>query len=298
MVNTFSPILIYHATYTQRPDDMKDRLHDVHPDTMLEQVLWLKEHYDIVTVDAWFKAKSKAGLACITFDDAYDCTFSEALPRLLEHNIPSTVFLNGSTFGGEIFWRDKIRLLINGGHVEKFLEFAQETQGSTLGLNSSQFYRLTKAPQNNSKRIAEVISRFLAHTGLDRKLINHCAQSTKALTDHPLVTYGNHTVNHYVLASITESEQQYEIVHNQKLLETMPIRRSNIFAIPFGGTDTVNVATGKAVKKAGHSGALYCHSRLNRVSECLTLGPVPAADRLLAPPSLHSLQGIFQTQTD
>ena len=131
MSTTHSPIIIYHATYPVRPADMQNKLHDVHPDIMEAQIDWLAKYFDIVPVDDWFAAVDRAGLACVTFDDAYECTFSDALPRLIERNIPSTVFLNGSTFQGKIFWRDMVRLLINSGQVEAFLDNLQ-TAAPTL----------------------------------------------------------------------------------------------------------------------------------------------------------------------
>ena len=63
------------------------------------------------------------------------------------------------------------------------------------------------------------------------------------LINNEYVSYGNHTYNHYVLSSLTEQEQYYEINHNMKLLKKLNINLSKVFAFPFGGMNDYNKLT-------------------------------------------------------
>ncbi|MEO7841426.1 MAG: polysaccharide deacetylase family protein, partial [Anaerolineales bacterium] len=56
----------------------------------------------------------------------------------------------------------------------------------------------------------------------------------KQLASDPLVTIGAHTVNHYVLSSLSIDEVQFEIVESRRMLEAKLDKQIEHFSYPFG----------------------------------------------------------------
>ena len=75
--------------------------------------------------------------------------------------------------------------------------------------------------------------------------------STKCITIIPnkylikdtLVSYGNHTSNHYLLSSLNKQEQYEEIFKCKDYLNKQNVNKSEVFSIPFGGMNSYNKDT-------------------------------------------------------
>jgi peptidoglycan/xylan/chitin deacetylase (PgdA/CDA1 family) len=262
------PVLLYHATFSIPPDDLGKDLHNVAPEVFRKHCLWLKKHYSVVSLDELAEAKSRHGLAAISFDDAYRCIFTEAWPILSELELPATVFVNGCTLKGKPFWRDKVRLIINRGWVVEFENFCQGMEKDA----GQEFYRYTKNPRNNSRIVDSLLDEFLASRDVKLCEMQYCASGPDELVRDPLITYGNHTENHYVMSSLTRDEQRLEIEQTQKALETIEgINLSSLFSVPFGANPDLNDDTLMVALEAGYTSLVMSRSRLN-LSPCKHLG--------------------------
>jgi len=209
-------------------------LHNVAPDTLAEQLEALKHHFEIVSVDEFAAARSRKGLAAVSFDDGYQCVLDEGLPVFEALQVPFTIYVNGSSFEGQTFWRDKVRFIAERGLVEAFEKFMT----GIINPGKRRFYRYTKDPLNNSLHVVDQIDRFLDECGLTTEVQTqhrYCFDSTRSLISHPLVAYGNHSQSHYVMASLSPEQQRDEIEATAALLATNPsINTSEMFSIPFG----------------------------------------------------------------
>jgi hypothetical protein len=76
-----SHVLLYHSTFSRVPVDLHGHLHNVAPEELYCQLIWLKRHFDVVSVDQALLEPS-IGQVAITFDDAYESVFVEAQPVL------------------------------------------------------------------------------------------------------------------------------------------------------------------------------------------------------------------------
>ncbi len=284
-------VLLYHSTFTQVPTDLQIGLHNVTPDALHEQVSWLKKYFDCVSVDELFQNPA-SGKVAITFDDGYTSVFQEALPVLDALQVPCTIFLNGCSLQGKVFWRDKVRYLLNEDLVGPFLESYKKLHGTTDGMAVDTFYRTSKLAAVSSRKVDAAIDEFLRKHSVDLSQQIHCVRDPSLLIRSPLVTYGNHTMNHYVLSSLSKEEQRAEILDNHALLASLNLPLSRLFSIPFGDTTDFNDDTLAIAREAGYDGFLYSRNRLNilRHKQLPTTGGFPFAERYMVPPRFADFQ--------
>ncbi len=261
----FSPIFLYHSTFTSVPESLGNSVHNVTPDNLYKQVKWLKENYDIVHVDELFEEPFTPGRCAITFDDAYNSVFEEGIPVLGSLKAPATIFVNGATLAGGIFWRDKIRILLSLKLENAFASWASAFCKSHH-ITVENFYKATKNPRVNSRDLSLLVDEFYSLNSLSAQdEVRFCIGDKEKFTLTPLIKYGNHTYYHYVLSSLPKDIQRDEIITNERLLAECiaPENLSKIFSIPFGGLDTFNADTIEILKQQGYKGALLSRSKLN-----------------------------------
>ncbi|MBU0508204.1 polysaccharide deacetylase family protein [bacterium] len=284
-----SHVLLYHSTFARVPDRLRQGLHNVTPEQLYRQIRWLKRHFDIVSVDDFFR-RYRTGRVAITFDDAYTCVFTEAAAVLESLKVPFTVFVNGCSLEGKAFWRDKIRFLINRGLVAKFLDFLAPLADDARLMTVENFYRVTKDPRVSSRRLDLHVDRFLEQENIRFEEMSFCVNDSSLLRTNPLCTLGSHTYHHYVLSSLTDDEQENDIRRNLQLLQGLNVPLSRVFSIPFGGDEDFNSVTLRLIRKYGYEGFLYSRNRLN--SRKLLQIPVnaeflPAAERYMVEPEYN-----------
>lgn len=298
--NFFSPVFLYHAAFSKTPDSLGNAVHNVQPENIYKQIAWLKKYYDIVDVDDLFAEPYKAGCCAITFDDAYKSVFTGALPALEAHNAPATVFVNGTTLKGKIFWRDKIRLILNSDLTKDFIIWAKEFC-ETNHITEENFYFSTKKPSVNSKDLSVKLDQFLEnYPDVRCKVKNFCIDNNFEWPQSSFIKYGNHTYNHYVLSSLSIEEQKSEILENRDLLSGLVGEHSlsRVFSIPFGGLDTFNEDTIKILKEAGYIGALLSRSRFNKanIKKLPQVHGFPVLERLMPPDDISAFNRyLFKT---
>jgi peptidoglycan/xylan/chitin deacetylase (PgdA/CDA1 family) len=255
-----SPVLLYHAVFRDIPKDIRDNLHNVHPEILHEHLSYLKKHYRIVPVDELTNRTRIQGTASITFDDGYKCVIDEVYEMLLDLDIPYTIFVNSGSMKNEIFWRDKVRYIINNDLVDECEAFLQHTK-RIAGLS---FYRYTKHYQNNSRKVDQDLDQFLQHKGISFNTNQYCFDNLNYFKSHRLISYGNHTHNHYLLASLSREEQYDQIQRTQHFLRTVPnVQVSEAFSLPFGGPTDFNEDTLRILQDLGYRAMLLSRQRLN-----------------------------------
>ncbi|WP_420349327.1 polysaccharide deacetylase family protein [Pelagibius sp.] len=267
-VQRFGLVVVYHGVFEEPPEELRGNLHNVPPEAFAAQISWIDKHFEIVTLDDFMAADWVAGKAVITFDDAYICVFENAVPLLRARGLPFTVFINGRTLEGRPFWRDKIRCLINHGLVKDFIAFREHYNGLSDSVQASGFYRSSKAPGVNSRRLDEELDAFVESRkgSLTFDALSHHIARPSDLIAEEGVTYGNHGYSHYVMSSLDRAEQKEEIERNQALLASLNLPLTRTFAFPFGGARDFTTTTIELLRATGYSGGLYSRNRLNQAS--------------------------------
>ncbi len=271
-----SAIPVYHATFKKVPKSLSNGLHNVDPERLHEHLSYLKERYTIVCLDEYFAARRPKRLAVITFDDAYTSVFENALPILRDLDIPCTIFVNSATADGAFFWRDLVRLIITSGLEAEFDKWTKHR----FRIEGQSFYRYTKDPRNNSREVHQTLVAFLAdQSGVESTMPSFSQPATRFISS-PLVCYGNHTHQHYVLSSLTHEQQTAEIITIHDFLNAHPdLNQTMVFAVPFGGMDTFNESTFRILSDLGYSGTVLSRQRLNRCPAHLF--GLPIAERFM-----------------
>jgi len=259
-----SHILLYHSAFKTVPADLIDVIHNVTPDQMYLQLKWLKNNFDVISADKFLSLENCEGKAAITFDDGYKSVFEEALPILKSLNLPCTIFLNGCTLENKVFWRDKVRYLINKSLVSDFIDNNKPfCKMNRLQLNN--FYHRTKHKSLNSMKVEYLLDKFFKEKNIDLEPLSYCIDDPFFLKKDDLVSYGNHSYSHYVMSSLTKEEQEKEILKNINLFKKYKIKQSSIFSIPFGDENSFDNNTIALLKQFNYKGFLYSRNRLNSI---------------------------------
>lgn len=256
----FSPVLLYHSVEEISPSLKLYNIHNVTPENFYYQLNYLKKYYDFIKIDKQVSINNIVGKCAVTFDDAYKSVFKNAIPILRELNIPATIYINGSNYYGKLFWRDSVRQIINKNLVTEFIKFSR----FNFFLSEKNFYTNTKNTNINSRDLAHEINNFFDYKGIDLSFDNIVTSKINELSIEPLISYGNHTLNHFLLSSLSYEEQAFEIEENIRFFKSQNIDLCNCYiSIPFGGNDSFNNYTIKVLKRNGYNGFLLSRSRLN-----------------------------------
>jgi peptidoglycan/xylan/chitin deacetylase (PgdA/CDA1 family) len=78
-----------------------------------------------------------------------------------------------------------------------------------------------------------------------------------------LVSFGNHTVSHYILARCTPGEVERELATARGIIESRIGSPCDLFCYPNGGRGDFDAMTRDAVRRTGHRCALTTVSGLN-----------------------------------
>jgi peptidoglycan/xylan/chitin deacetylase (PgdA/CDA1 family) len=254
-------VLTYHATYNSIPCHV-DPVDNVTPETIHAQLRFLKNFYRFVSADEFCAAKNRKELAAVTFDDAYISVLSDALGIFTDLEIPLTIFVNiGNAGRRKVFWRHKVRFLIVNGLAGECASTMQRTKM----LKGKSFHDSLKHPINDSRIVEMEIDQFLRSKNISLECSGELMSSADAIVNHPLVTYGNHTANHYVLSSLPYAVQLEEIENTKAFLRRLPsARTTEIVAAPFGSQEHVNHDTFRALRSLGYKYLFMNSGQVNR----------------------------------
>jgi peptidoglycan/xylan/chitin deacetylase (PgdA/CDA1 family) len=199
--------------------------------------------------------------ACITFDDGYADNAEVALPVLQRHGVTATFFVATGFLDGGRMWNDSV--------IEAIRRAPDDIVDATeLGLGRHPIGSIAERQQ----AIAALIGQ-LKYLGLEdrlakvRQLVDLIGV---ALPDDLMMTsdqvrklrragmdIGGHTVNHPILATLTEDASRKEIAEGKRVLEKILAEPIRLFAYPNGKPGADYCAEHVAlVKELGFEGAV------------------------------------------
>ncbi|HCM67500.1 MAG TPA: hypothetical protein DIS62_00640 [Candidatus Kerfeldbacteria bacterium] len=256
------PIFLLHSTSAKPARDLSQGLHNITPDIIHNGFAKLQRIFSFLSLDELMAYRGKTSVAALTFDDGYTSVFQEAYPVLKELRIPFVIYLNCSSFTGKPFWRDMIRTLVNRRLEYQFHEYCQAKGLKIHGFHKHGLYKSTKSAINNSKVVHEHLSGFFERFNIDAAPLALINREESLIVD-PIISYGNHTYNHYLLSSLPRRDQQLEIEKNKKIIHELKLQESPVFSLPFGGDHDFDEHTVQLAKEFGYKAILLSRNRLN-----------------------------------
>jgi peptidoglycan/xylan/chitin deacetylase (PgdA/CDA1 family) len=228
----------------------------VSPETLDLHITELNRHFEIVHLDEWLRRARQGSplprLACaLTFDDGWRDNYEFALPVLVRHGAPATIFLVssyiGTTYG---FWPNRLMRLLQKSYadpgsvtfpqplrriVEPMLAAAADG-GEFRADDADAVVQLAKGwSEEEIRGLVETAEKSCAGTSeaadiLDRDEISKIGASG-------LVRFGSHTATHFRLGGRISSEDlQREIVGSRERLEDLSGHAIDLFCYPNGET--------------------------------------------------------------
>lgn len=250
-------VLMYHRVL---PKDSPARQSEqpgmyVSPETLDLHLAELKRHFELVHLDDWLR-RAKEGqplpkLACaLTFDDGWRDNYDFALPVLMKHQAPATIFLVSSYIGtAQRFWPNRLIKLVlmesaQPGSVPfpaKLRQLVEPLLNSSLqgSIGVEEVAPIVRQALGlKESEIRELIDSAATQAQLsedDRDILDQNEIVRMASTG--LVRFGSHSITHFRLdESASEKLLQAEIVQSRAQLQEVCGQPINLFCYPNGIT--------------------------------------------------------------
>jgi peptidoglycan/xylan/chitin deacetylase (PgdA/CDA1 family) len=184
---------------------------------------------------------------CVTIDDGYVDTLTDAKPILEKYQIPVTVFVTTGNLGGEFWWDELERYILNMsenagllrlGLDEYILEWNFANPNAAVRVSQIvSIANFLRPLDGNSRR--QLLNRIKEWAGSKADLTSSQARSMTpgelvSLTEGGLIQIGSHTVTHPILLGLSESERRYEVEESKRVLEEIIAKPVLGFSYPNG----------------------------------------------------------------
>lgn len=235
------------------------------PEKLEEFILLFKtKGYTFVSLDevqAWLEKKLtiRQKFICLTFDDGYRDNLIHGLPILEKHAVPATIYVTNCLPNGTgILWwylfethvKTSKQLNLNSS-LGRF-EFSWENSEQA----HAQFGRISEAIK--SIPISELPTVLMAAFGKTALEFEELCRSVSlswdeiaAISKHPLITIGAHTMQHVSVKQQATSEVENEMRTSKKELEHYIQKEVKHFAYPFGGSFDVGMRDVELAQRVG-----------------------------------------------
>ncbi len=268
-------ILGYHRVSDSRWDPLNLAISRKNFRSQLEVIA---DRYSPVSLDTLmtmkWQGKSLRGHVAITFDDGCEDFVRNAMPELVAHKIPATIFVT-TGYAGELFWWDEVSQLLKNasselneievdfgaGDASEIFEDLTNRESAGRAVREICDQLLDLEPSRRS----EVIGRIRRQTaGEARSNGAPCAmtrQQLQQVSDNAMVEVAAHTVTHPMLSRLGRGEQEKEIQDSKSVLEALGNRVTG-FSYPNG---SYTASTTEIVRESGFDYA--CTSRQSAVRQ-------------------------------
>src|SRR5262245_3060144 len=226
-------LTLHHVRPPRREHFQPNRLLEVTPDFLDQVVRYLRRcRLDLVSLDEMHRRLSEGDLGrrfvCITIDDGYRDILEWAYPILRRHKVPFAVYLPTSFPDrlGELWWlalegvvarNKRITLLINGR--EEGFDCGTVAEKRELFDQLYAWVRSFSTEDELRKAVRDLCGRYQIDIAAFCDDLCMTWEELARLAADPLVTIGAHTVNHVMLAKVSERAARSEMDMSRSVIE-------------------------------------------------------------------------------
>lgn len=225
--------------------------------------------YAFVSMDEVVERLKRGGtpprFAAITADDAYRDNLTEALPVLESHDAPITIYVAPGLINGDVdlWWelvediviaRDRFYLPTPGGAVAVDCSTSAKKRDAMVRLHD----HLTRDVREQEQR--SIVRDLARAVGVDPDAPRRDTLMTwdeiRAVSRHPLVTIGAHTLHHYNLRRLSDDDARREIAGAASVLAIETGETPRHMAYPYGYAWAVGPREVRLAAEAGFASAV------------------------------------------
>jgi peptidoglycan/xylan/chitin deacetylase (PgdA/CDA1 family) len=275
-----SHILAFHRVV--KPSKLSEfglRNYEITENRLIEIIeLYISKGFQFVTINNFIKniSNEKIKQVAFTFDDGYSDIIDNVLPIIKRYKIPITVYFVPNYLNSSHLKWDYITesIVSNSTQIDKIFNFLGiHNEDSSQKFEKARAYDLIKNRLKclNNQSDFHIINNFIENFG--QKHIKHTQEillnedQLRYLSKENLVTIGSHSMNHYVMGELSDSELETELVNSKYALEKITKNTVQHFSFPYGDCGSREI---KAAKKAGYISAtttigrnIYKHKKEN-----------------------------------
>lgn len=235
--------ILYHSI-SKEGNELNHSFNSTSSDIFEEHLIYLKKRFNFIN---YINLSNRDFVLppnpmILTFDDGYRDNYEVAYPLLIKHNIPAIFFITTNFLDNKEISNSNVLAFLIDEYGFKFVTESTLDYGLKIPKSIKPENLIWYISSNFDSRIVyEIVNSILSSKNLERinladelKLYMDLAQLKNINQD--LITYGNHTSNHFNLAFLNRIEQYDEIASSHKLLANISKLSSQKipFAFPFG----------------------------------------------------------------
>jgi peptidoglycan/xylan/chitin deacetylase (PgdA/CDA1 family) len=225
--------------------------------------------FDLVNLDeavARISGDSPSGrpFAVFTLDDGYRDNLVHARPVFRKHGCPFTIFVTPAITDAtcELWWRGLESVIAGAAHIEA------EIAGETVALDTVTDVRKQQAWQRLYWPVRQLdqhlqrrwITDFCERQGVSLRAICRAEamgwDELRLIAADPLCTIGAHTVNHFAVSELPETEARDEMVLSADRIAAELGQRPAHFAYPYGDAGSAAARDFSLAAEAGFKTAV------------------------------------------
>lgn len=263
-------VVMYHGV-TEDAAVARRWWHHVHAKDFERQIRYLRDHYDVLSIDDALAAHWNGGLqrptACVTFDDGYLNNKTVALPVLRKYGVPATVYLATGMMGTDrLLWTVELHSAfeITSATDIDLTQFGMGTvplhgdRARTTAYEEVVEHLKELSPQERERTLRNLFDqlRASANQNVTQAFAMMHWLDANEMTTSGLITFGGHTVNHEIVSRLTDDDVRYEITESMREVEAQLTATTRTFAYPNGGRADFDDRAAEAVRAAGGIGAV------------------------------------------
>lgn len=263
MTTLASRILLYHKVSN---DPIDSQLLAVSPTNFRDQLVWLKEHYEVLDLSYLIHRMKREQLRgneiAITFDDGYRDNFTQMLPIVTEIEIPVTVFIATDFINSSHeFWWDQVEQIVVSTQKKSLTlriedcEVSLELSSATRRISAIDTIcaELKKYPQLSIRKAIEDLAHRL-ECSVDPRVTHGIMTESdlRQMSESKWVTLGSHTCSHTRMPLLSEPEQRDELTASKQRLEQIIKQDISLISYPYGNSIDFSPIAEKLVIECGY----------------------------------------------